>query len=108
MIRRPPRSTGTDTLFPYSVLFTIVQRVLERIGRPLVIHMMDDWPARLEASNPERFREMDRDLRSLIGRSQRLLSISGAMSAAYHERSEERRVGKECVSTFRSRWSPYH
>src|SRR3546814_11563846 len=24
------------------------------------------------------------------------------------ERSEERRVGKECVSTVRSRWSPYH
>src|SRR3546814_11580229 len=23
-------------------------------------------------------------------------------------RPEERRVGKECVSTFRSRWSPYH
>src|SRR3546814_12336901 len=23
-------------------------------------------------------------------------------------RSEERRVGKACVSTFRSRWSPYH
>src|SRR3546814_2966930 len=30
--------------------------------------------------------------------------------AAEHEadRSEERRVGKECVSTCRSRWSPYH
>src|SRR3546814_17041090 len=25
-----------------------------------------------------------------------------------HPRSEESRVGKECVSTFRSRWSPYH
>src|SRR3546814_7891296 len=27
---------------------------------------------------------------------------------AYYSRSEERRVGKECVSTCRSRWSPYH
>src|SRR3546814_5503026 len=27
---------------------------------------------------------------------------------ARHDRSEERRVGKECVSTCRSRWSPYH
>src|SRR3546814_7519568 len=27
--------------------------------------------------------------------------------ATFH-RSEERRVGKECVSTCRSRWSPYH
>ena len=25
-----------------------------------------------------------------------------------YERSEERRVGKECVTTCRSRWSPYH
>src|SRR3546814_7066445 len=29
-------------------------------------------------------------------------------AAANPERSEERRVGKECVSTCRSRWSPYH
>src|SRR3546814_4373927 len=28
--------------------------------------------------------------------------------AAGCDRSEERRVGKECVSTCRSRWSPYH
>src|SRR3546814_13476214 len=27
---------------------------------------------------------------------------------ALTDRSEERRVGKECVSTCRSRWSPYH
>src|SRR3546814_15156840 len=27
---------------------------------------------------------------------------------AREDRSEERRVGKECVSTCRSRWSPYH
>src|SRR3546814_14409935 len=36
---------------------------------------------------------------------------SGAVLLMYHrfgERSEERRVGKECVSTCRSRWSPYH
>src|SRR3546814_11552786 len=26
----------------------------------------------------------------------------------FADRSEERRVGKECVSTCRSRWSPYH
>src|SRR3546814_12550766 len=26
----------------------------------------------------------------------------------YQDRSEERRVGKECVSTCRSRWSPVH
>src|SRR3546814_11286705 len=29
-------------------------------------------------------------------------------SSSFTARSEERRVGKECVSTCRSRWSPYH
>src|SRR3546814_11493022 len=31
-----------------------------------------------------------------------------ASRVASKVRSEERRVGKECVSTCRSRWSPYH
>src|SRR3546814_20838400 len=31
-----------------------------------------------------------------------------ALGAASIPRSEERRVGKECVSTCSSRWSPYH
>src|SRR3546814_5280880 len=30
------------------------------------------------------------------------------LTLAARGRSEERRVGKECVSTCRSRWSPYH
>src|SRR3546814_1770186 len=33
---------------------------------------------------------------------------NGRRSRPGCERSEERRVGKECVSTCRSRWSPYH
>src|SRR3546814_17238999 len=33
---------------------------------------------------------------------------SARASARLRRRSEERRVGKECVSTCRSRWSPYH
>src|SRR3546814_13626271 len=32
----------------------------------------------------------------------------GAVWPHGYVRSEERRVGKECVSTCRSRWSPYH
>src|SRR3546814_12309994 len=37
-------------------------------------------------------------------------SISKSATAIWlrSSRSEERRVGKECVSTCRSRWSPYH
>src|SRR3546814_15420738 len=34
-------------------------------------------------------------------------SVSGQKPLP-EKRSEERRVGKECVSTCRSRWSPYH
>src|SRR3546814_15128222 len=36
-----------------------------------------------------------------------LLDLRSAFVNA-EDRSEERRVGKECVSTCRSRWSPYH
>src|SRR3546814_7882805 len=34
------------------------------------------------------------------------MDISGLLRPS--QRSEERRVGTECVSTCRSRWSPYH
>src|SRR3546814_11820504 len=37
-----------------------------------------------------------------------LCAIVPKIQAAPAVRSEERRVGKACVSTFRSRWSPYH
>src|SRR3546814_13957834 len=36
----------------------------------------------------------------------RLWAPSGGMTETRAVRSEERRVGKECVSTCRSRWSP--
>src|SRR3546814_12636609 len=41
------------------------------------------------------------------GRPASSVAAASAASAAA-SRSEERRVGKECVSTCRSRWSPYH
>src|SRR3546814_1564914 len=34
--------------------------------------------------------------------------LGAVRPVAVAQRSEERRVGKECVSTCRSRWSPYH
>src|SRR3546814_10182563 len=42
--------------------------------------------------------------------AERLLAMSEVDLLEYLSRlrSEERRVGKECVSTCRSRWSPYH
>src|SRR3546814_5046074 len=41
-----------------------------------------------------------------LNRFNRLRAIT--ISAGLAPRSEERRVGKECVSTCRSRWAPYH
>src|SRR3546814_18783780 len=46
------------------------------------------------------------DLRRQVGAELHLL-LDDPLPASFH-RSEERRVGKECVSTCRSRWSPYH
>src|SRR3546814_14508242 len=44
-------------------------------------------------------------LDSLILLAALALSVCGLIAVS---RSEERRVGKECVSTCRSRWSPYN
>src|SRR3546814_17744912 len=43
-----------------------------------------------------------------IDHAQDLVEIApDAHRIGHRQRSEERRVGKECVSTCRSRWSPY-
>src|SRR3546814_2237410 len=39
---------------------------------------------------------------------QRIFAKKTTAPTSHKRRSEERRVGKECVSTCRSRWSPYH
>src|SRR3546814_16286897 len=44
------------------------------------------------------------DVRAYSNQPRARLSVNGRDIG----RSEERRVGKECVSTCRSRWSPYH
>src|SRR3546814_3144960 len=45
----------------------------------------------------------------LLGQQAKPLKINIKLTIDDLEgRSEERRVGKECVSTCRSRWSPYH
>src|SRR3546814_5925902 len=47
-------------------------------------------------------------LMSLVARAANLAPPAQANPIVPDERSEERRVGKECVSTCRSRWSPYN
>src|SRR3546814_9890966 len=57
--------------------------------------------------------DLDHDTRHV--RNKRIFDDPVSLGAAGNEagvlcqtRSEERRVGKECVSTCRSRWLPYH
>src|SRR3546814_9233326 len=53
MIRRPPRSTRTDTLFPYTTLFRSVEQHLAdagRIAQPAVGEAFGDLDHQLDAA----------------------------------------------------------
>src|SRR3546814_12703872 len=112
MIRRPPRSTRTDTLFPYTTLFRSIVRVviaegprfpkLARTfylaGPQVMTAMVAEQLANAAASGEVDLGEIGRETAANLF----INLVRG------EPRSEERRVGKECVSTCRSRWSPYH
>src|SRR3546814_12028084 len=48
------------------------------------------------------------DTLGIIGEALRYPGGGVLHLTSLRHRSEERRVGKECVSTLRSRWSPFH
>src|SRR3546814_1255044 len=48
------------------------------------------------------------DVFTVLGALEGLAGQLACRRMTMDQRSEERRVGKECVSTCRSRWSPYH
>src|SRR3546814_20621598 len=140
MLPLPPRSTRTDTLFPYTTLFrsAVVLNATElrtgtafrfgskesgswRYGRlvktptvsaavaasaafPALLPLFDEHLVFENSGSHARRRVMltDGGVYDNLGIS----CLLPGRSAAF--RSEERRVGKECVSTCRSRWSPYH
>src|SRR3546814_10025894 len=52
--------------------------------------------------------EIARTPRNVFRNNVEVQSRGGRATDWVRGRSEERRVGKECVSTCRSRWSPYH
>src|SRR3546814_7186148 len=54
------------------------------------------------APDPEMIKEVLDVMTALAGEGRTMVCVTHEM------RSEERRVGKECVSTCRSRWSPSH
>src|SRR3546814_18723337 len=103
MIRRPPRSTRTDTLFPYTTLF----RSRRRPGR----HATGESAGARAAGRSRGLRVrllplpgdqlFQPDLATVLMLD---LGLPVVALAVVEPRSEERRVGKECVSTCRSRW----
>src|SRR3546814_15377790 len=107
MIRRPPRSTRTDTLFPYTTLF---RSLGQAEGRWRLVEIR--WPHAFISVTAKDGREFL--LRLNCAGFPQALPTGGPWDMAadrilpFDLRSEERRVGKECVSTCRSRWSPLH
>src|SRR3546814_14069806 len=101
MIRRPPRSTRTDTLFPYTTLFRSERPVGDDLCRDVGI----DQDALAELTGDLLLQLGDRASLGIDRADERHGDRPGI---ADDVRSEERRVGKECVSTCRSRWSPDH
>src|SRR3546814_14547052 len=106
MIRRPPRSTRTYTLFPDTTLFRSPQAFVRRdFNNPV----NDEDAAALDhgaaaQTDGDRF---EAGAVEEVACERRVLRLVQAQDV-HDPRSEERRVGKECVSTCRSRWSPYH
>src|SRR3546814_11259064 len=71
---------------------------------------ISDWSSDVCSSDlgaPVEFRRSGEGPRSAL-REQGRQAPARRRAAAGGDRSEERRVGKECVSTCRPRWSPYH
>src|SRR3546814_17154137 len=123
MIRRPPRSTLTDTLLPYTTRFRSIRTRLrlcaQRVGQDRAQVGAQPGRARLlQRIGDERRRGAARYAGRDDGRRTRRAGKNDRQSARRERvmlttamlmgRSEERRVGKECVSTCSSRWTRYH
>src|SRR3546814_13612025 len=123
MIRRPPRYTRTDTLFPYTTLF----RSIKMSAMPAwgmvpghddpTIWSMVAFIEKLPGMTPAQYKAIvakappdeDMHMGEDGGHSHGEAADKDAHSAADMKgRSEERRVGKEGVSTCRSRWRRDH
>src|SRR3546814_18298298 len=99
MNRRPPRSTRTDTLFPYTTLFR----------SPWLFRRPVDLPERRADRQEVAWVSAARHINGARRLSLKRYAHTPCCSVRKDTtRSEERRVGKECVSTCRSRWSPDH
>src|SRR2546422_10601050 len=102
MIRRPPRST----LFPYTTLFRSEASAEVLAGDEEKVAVDRDVVLGV-GTHIEREQRGVARLRDVPHLEAVEVALNGVMACEGKiriERSEERRVGKEC----RSRWSPYH
>src|SRR3546814_18044698 len=112
MIRRPPRSTRTDTLFPYTTLFrsNTNRRTyhLELSATNSTYMAAVSWTYPQDALIALRTAEAERDRTAPVAAGIDFSALNFRYRIAGDRpewRSEERRGGRECVSTRRSRWS---
>src|SRR3546814_11078021 len=124
MIRRPPRSTSTDTLFPYTTLFRSrlaeggVSQLARKRERGQIVGINQTDSARITHPLRERIvcslRGFEGVAASMyvgakyLSRLTSLIEIVAETPMKISYRSATRRAGKECVSTCKTRWSPYH
>src|SRR3546814_12003318 len=110
MIRRPPRSTRTDTLFPYTTPFR--SAMAKALSGDTVGRLAAGEPGVQigGSAHPHRGARLDRraaEVRQqhrIVAGEQRRVPRRFALEDVEPGRSEERRVGEEWVSTCRSRW----
>src|SRR3546814_10949384 len=115
MIRRPPKSTRTYPLFPHTTLFRSVDEFQVGVAETydVVVSPGDDKAYTLVGEAIDRSGMARATLAPRAGMAGevpplRKRPLADMKDMGMDMRSEERRVGKECVSTCRSRWSPYH
>src|SRR3546814_11270083 len=121
MIRRPPRSTRTDTLFPYTTLFRSNRqwkRLITEGGqvdrRRYETAIMATLRDRLRAGDiwvegTRNYRRFDTYLLSRRDADKVADSLpfqTDAAASLEERRPEERRAGEECGGTCRTRWAP--
>src|SRR3546814_12167764 len=106
MIRLPPRSTRTDTLFPYTTLCR--SQLGDGVAGDVVLGGSEPAAHDHRVGTAERVAQHLDDAPPVVADLRLAQVLDARQGELLTDRSEERRVGKECVSTCRSRWSPYH